>query len=375
MKVLHVYRTYFPDTHGGLEEAVRQICLSTKSHGCEHRIFTLSRYPGPQRLVFPEADVYRASLSMDIKSCGISLTGLALFRNLVDWADIVHYQFPWPFADVLHFLAGVKKPALVTYQSDIVRQKVLGFLYRPLMHRFLGSLDCIVATSDNYLASSKVLQQHRHKVEVIPNCLQDSVSESLPQSLLDRLSTKDDFFLFVGVLRYYKGLHVLLEALEGTNLRCVIAGKGPLERLLRDQVLALGLKHVEFVGYVTDEEKAALMRLCRAVVFPSHLRSEAFGVTLLEGAMYGKPLISCEIGTGTSFINQHDETGIVVPPSDANALRKAMLRIAGDDELALRFGSAARKRYEALFSGPQVGQAYADLYRRLVDRRPVQPDC
>ncbi|MEJ2610669.1 MAG: glycosyltransferase, partial [Candidatus Thiodiazotropha sp.] len=82
-----------------------------------------------------------------------------------------------------------------------------------------------------------------------------------------------------------------------------IAGAGPTERELKERVTRLGLNNVHLLGHVDDAEKVALMRLCRAVVFPSHLRSEAFGVTLLEGAIHSKPLISTEIGTGTSYIN------------------------------------------------------------------------
>ncbi|MEJ2613012.1 MAG: glycosyltransferase, partial [Candidatus Thiodiazotropha sp.] len=107
-------------------------------------------------------------------------------------------------------------------------------------------------------------------------------------------------------------------------------------------------------------------RLCRAVVFPSHLRSEAFGVTLLEGAIHSKPLISTEIGTGTSYINIDGESGFVVPPADAKSLREAMLRLAQDEALAQRMGRAARQRYETLFTGRVMGERYVGLYKRLL---------
>ncbi len=110
----------------------------------------------------------------------------------------------------------------------------------------------------------------------------------------------EKFFLFVGNLRYYKGLHVLLDALEGTPFRAVLSGPAH-EQELRRQAARLNLTQVDFVGPVGDEDKVALLTLCRALTFPSHLRSEAFGISLLEGAMFGKPMISTEIGTGTSY--------------------------------------------------------------------------
>jgi glycosyltransferase involved in cell wall biosynthesis len=79
------------------------------------------------------------------------------------------------------------------------------------------------------------------------------------------------------------------------------------------------------------------------VAFPSHLRSEAFGISLLEGAMYGKPMISSEIGTGTTYINIDQQTGLVVPPSDPQALREAMRTLWDDPQLAQEMGSAPRR--------------------------------
>ena len=115
-----------------------------------------------------------------------------------------------------------------------------------------------------------------------------------------------------------------------------------MEADLKQQALRLGVKKVYFLGAVSDEDKIALVKLCRGVVFPSHLRSEAFGVTLLEGAMFGKPLISSEIGTGSSYVNIDGVTGIVVPPNDPVALRDAMRRLGQDEALATKMGRCAR---------------------------------
>src|SRR5690606_38814370 len=135
----------------------------------------------------------------------------------------------------------------------------------------------------------------------------------------------DPFFLFIGVLRYYKGLHILLKAIENTALPVVIAGSGPEEKKLMQMAQNLKLTNVFFLGEISEVDKMALLQLCYAFVFPSHLRSEAFGISLLESAMMGKPMISCETGTGTSFINLHNDTGFVVPPNDPDALYKAMI--------------------------------------------------
>jgi O-antigen biosynthesis rhamnosyltransferase len=234
-----------------------------------------------------------------------------------------------------------------------------------------------VPTSPNYLQSSELLQDYRDKATVIPIGLDETC---YPQALPERVQywqdeVGEDFFLFVGVLRYYKGLHILLDACANSSSRVVIVGAGPVEADLKQQAMRLGLTNVHFLGAVSDEDKVALLKLCRAVIFPSHLRSEAFGVTLLEGAMYGKPLISSEIGTGSSYVNIDGVTGLVVPANDPPALRAAMHRLEQDRVLASEMGRKARERFETMFTARQMAQSYAALYERVLQRENRSDEC
>lgn len=369
MRVLHFFKTYLPDSVGGIEQVINQLCRTGQHHGIEHQVLTLSSNPEPAELMVDGHRVYRARLDLQLASTGFSYSVVPQFRRLAAEADIINFHFPWPFMDVVHLLAGLDKPAVVTYHSDIVRQRHLLKLYRPLMHRFLDSVDRIVVASPNYLGSSETLRRYQHKAEVIPYGL-DKQAYPVPSEECAarwRREVGEQFFLFVGVMRYYKGLHILLEAAKGTNYPVVIAGAGPLERQLKIQARALGLEgHVRFVGRVSDEDKVALLQLSRAFVFPSHLRSEAFGISLLEGAMYGKPMISCEIGTGTTYINTHGKTGLVVPPNDPGAFRDAMRWIWENSVAASEMGRQAEARFWELFSAESMGCRWHSLYRDLL---------
>lgn len=369
IKVLHVYRTYFPDTQGGLEEALRQICMGSGGDGIEHRVFTVSRSANPPVLNRPEAEVHRVPLDFEVASCDFSLRGIGEFRRLAAEADIVHFQFPWPFGDMLALLLPRDKPVVITYQSDVVRQRGLLMLYRPLMNWFLRRANVVVTTTENYARSSEVLPAVKDKLRIVPLGLDESVLPAIDDAKVVEVEEQvgRDFFLFVGVLRYYKGLHTLLEAVAGTELRVVVAGDGPENSNLRRQAKELGADNVTFLGRVSDEDKIALYRLARGVVFPSHLRSEAYGVTLLEGLAMGKALISTELGTGTSFVNLHDESGLVIQPSDPRALRDAMRTLACDDALVARYGEGGRARFERLFTPEVTGARYREIYRSLVD--------
>lgn len=369
MRVLHFFKTYLPDSMGGIEQVIFQLCQSGIPHGIHSEVLTLSQDPQPREVMVAGHLVHRAQLDLQIASTGLSYGVLRRFRDLAEQADVIHYHFPWPFMDLVHFLAKVKKPVVVTYHSDIVRQKHLMRLYGPLMHHFLRRADRIVAASPNYLETSEVLRRYREKTAVIPYGLD---KESYPEPSPDRLRhwrerCGERFFLFVGVMRYYKGLHILLEAAQGSDYPIIIVGAGPLEVELKSQAQRLGLNNVQFLGRLGDEDKVALLQLCTAIVFPSHLRSEAFGISLLEGAMYGKPMISSEIGTGTSYINVHGETGLVVPPGDPQAFRVAMDLLWDSSEMCEQMGRKAQDRYEHLFTAERMGEKMARLYQELLN--------
>jgi rhamnosyl/mannosyltransferase len=371
LNVLHVFRTFLTDSFGGTEQVIGQLIRGNQSSDVRLRVASLSRNPGPAVSDYFGAEIIRFRENCSIASNSFSWPLMREFGGLIAKADIVHYHFPWPYADLLHLLWRVRKPSVVTYYSDIVRQRMLLQFYSPLMYKFLRSVDAIVAISPNYLATSPVLRHYADKTTVIPIGLdKDSYPRPGPECLQGwRGRFGDRFFLFVGMLRYYKGLHILLEAMRGVDFPVVIVGAGPIEEQLREHAAKLGLRNIHFLGALPEEDKVALLELCLAVVFPSHLRSEVFGISLLEGAMYGKAMISSEIGTGTSYVNIDSETGLVVPPSDPEALRKAMQYLLEHPDVAAEMGRAGERRYKAMFTAERMAASYETLYRKLLESR------
>jgi len=352
---------------GGIEQVINQIARGCVKLGIKVDVLSLTADKAPITIEIDGYSAHRAHLDFQIASTGFSISAFWRFFQLAKQADIIHYHFPWPFMDVVHFATRVCKPTVVTYHSDIIRQVHLNKLYRPLKLKFLGSMSRIVATSPNYVATSNVLAKFKDSVKVIPIGLDKATYPAVEPERIEYWREKigSQFFLFVGLIRYYKGLHILLEAAQGTDFLIVIVGAGPIEAELKAQAVELGLSNIHFLGFQSDEDKVALLTLSYAVVFPSHLRSEAFGVSLLEGAMYGKPLISSEIGTGTTYINIANETGLVVPPSDALALRQAMTYLWEHPEHAAEMGKRAELRYRQLFTAEQMVRSYVELYREL----------
>ena len=368
MRVLHFYKTYFPNTIGGTEQVINQLCRGASSLSVISEVLTLSPTKVDKTIEVDGHLVHRCRSNFEIASTPFSFSAFFQLRKLAKEADIIHYHFPYPFADILHLLLNLKKPTVVTYHSDIVKQKKWLKLYKPLQNKFLNSVSHIVATSPNYLKTSNVLAKLKDKTSVIPIGLD---KRTYPSAIPERLEYwrerfGDKFFLFVGVIRYYKGLHILVEAAKNSTYPIVIVGAGQIEQSLKEQAENLGVKNIHFLGRLSEGEKVALLELSYAVVFPSHLRSEAFGISLLEGAMYGKPLISSEIGTGTTYINIDNETGLVVQPSDPKALRNAMDYLWDNPDEAKKMGVNAEARYWELFTAKQMVKSYVTLYQKLL---------
>ena len=365
MHVIHIYKTYFPDTIGGIEQVIYNLCRYGSKNGIKNTVVTVSKTPG---ICYREGiEIVRLPISFEKASCPVSLALWKQYPALIASADILHYQAPWPFADFCHLTRGIGKPSLVTYQSDIIAQKWLKIPYQPFFHAFMKKMDAIIATTPPYLQTSLDLKPYQNKTHIIPLGIDENAYPALDNTLMNQWQTRvgQNFVLFIGVLRYYKGLQYLLRAAAGTTIPIVIAGKGPMEKKLKEEAEQSGLKNVLFVGQISDEDKIALLQLARLVILPSHLRSEAFGISLLEAMMMGKPLISCEIGTGTSYVNRHEETGLVTPPENPDALRQAMEVLLNNPELAAQYGRAARARFDAMFTAEAMGKAYVEKYREI----------
>lgn len=369
LRVLHLYKSWAPVSYGGVEQVITTLGFGGTAYGIQSRVAFLGPGRGVAAVHHRGLHAYRFPLDGEVASTGWSLAWAAGYRRLTAWADVLHFHFPWPYGDLVHLLSGVQKPMVLTYHLDITRQRLLRLLYAPLMHRFIGQAALVVATSENSLRTSSVLQRHLHKTTVIPLGVEDRCSrQALPIRVSHwRHRLGEGFVLFVGVLRYYKGLTYLIEAAQRIRARIVIAGAGPCDGALKEQARKLGLSNVDFLGAVTDADKDALYRLCRLFVFPSHLRAEGFGLALVEAAMHAKPMVSCEIGTGTSFVNQHGETGLVVPPADPPALAEAVNRLLADEDTCARYGRNARARYDQRFTASAMTAAYTAVYHRLAE--------
>jgi rhamnosyl/mannosyltransferase len=170
--------------------------------------------------------------------------------------------------------------------------------------------------------------------------------------------------LFVGRLRHYKGVNVLIEAMQQLpEATALIVGIGPLAADLQQQAQAAGLlDRVQFLGEQPDAALVALYHAADVFVLPSTNRAETFGIVQLEAMACGRPCVCTELGTGTSYVNQHGVTGLVVPPNDPAALAAAVRQLLADEPLRRRLGEAGRRRAQSEFSIDAMLDRTLDFY-------------
>jgi rhamnosyl/mannosyltransferase len=161
---------------------------------------------------------------------------------------------------------------------------------------------------------------------------------------------------------------MLIEAMKMARGKLLLIGSGPMEKELKCRVAQDPEldDRVFFLGALSEQQVSAYFHACDVFVLPSIVRSEAFGIVLLEAMACARPVISTELGTGTSFVNQHGKTGLVVPPNNPTALAHAVNFLLDNPKIRAQYGESARKRVETNFSLDKMVEAVADLYEEAL---------
>ncbi|MEW5721182.1 MAG: glycosyltransferase [Chloroflexota bacterium] len=373
MQILHIYKDYFPVV-GGIENHIKMLAEAQAARGHAVSVLVTSRDHRTRIETLNGVRVIFAARLATILSAPISPALFDLLRR--ETPDIAHLHFPYPFGDIANHFCGRARRTIVTYHSDIIRQKITRAFYRPLMERVFARVDRIIATSPNYIASSPVLARWKDKCIVVPLGINPApfenatakLQETFPKSA-SPVTRHASLLLFVGHLRYYKGLNYLIQALgELPRAQLIVVGAGPMARAWRELARQLGVEaRVVFVGEVRDAELPGYYAAADIFVLPASERSEAFGAVQLEAMAAGKPVVCTELGTGTSFVNVDGETGFVVPARDSHALAAAIARLMDDADLRARMGAAGRARVRQEFTlekmVERVGQIYESVLR------------
>jgi rhamnosyl/mannosyltransferase len=154
----------------------------------------------------------------------------------------------------------------------------------------------------------------------------------------------------LGRMIYYKGFDVLVRAVSqlGDDTVILLGGSGELQEPLRKLARELGVEHkVDFLGRVSDADLPAYYMAADVFCLPSLMRSEAFGLVMVEAMSFSKPVVATRIpGSGVTWVNVHGETGLNAEPGDAEDLARTLRELLDDPERARAMGAAGRRRFE-----------------------------
>jgi glycosyltransferase involved in cell wall biosynthesis len=371
MKVLHIYKDYYPPVKGGIECHINLIANGLKEKGVDVDVLVSNRSSRYQEETCNGIKVFKVPQWNRFYSAPLTPTFNFYLRKFGKSADILHFHHPNPTAEFSYFFSNLHKKLIVTYHSDIIRQDKLAKLYSPFRKLFLEKSDRIIATSPNYIETSNVLKNFKHKCTVIPlgiNIDRFRQNGNSPKIINIRNAYQNEtLILFVGCFRYYKGLEFLISAMKDIPSSLLLIGSGPEERNLRSIVKKNRLNDkIHFLGELPDEEVNYYYKACDMFVLPSHLRSEAFGMVQLEAMCCGKPVISTELGTGTSFVNIDRQTGIIVKPTDIESLSNAINYLINNPDKRKSFGLSGESRVKKMFSAESMVDSTLLLYEEVI---------
>ena len=287
-------------------------------------------------------------------------------RDDVVWH--LHEPFPLGTLSLLCEARGKGSlPAVVTWHSDVVRQRALRPLHQSLARRLLRRVRFIHVPTEAHIDSSEILPDFRRKIRVIPfivdvAALQRRTDHPLAARIRD-WARGCPIALLVGRLVYYKGVDVLLAAVASVpGIRLVVVGDGPLRRDLAAHAVALRVAdRVLWLGTVSEEDLVGAYSGADVFVLPSVARSEAFGLVQVEAMAAGLPVVSTRLGTSVEVVNVDGTSGLVVPPRDPGALGEAVRAIVEDPALRMRLGAGALRRANE-FSESRLVDRYRELY-------------
>lgn len=347
-RILQINKLYYPYV-GGIERVVQQIAegLADKT---DMKVLVSSEN---KKLVEEEINGVQVIRVPSVGMIGNLPIPFGLTRklgSLKNEVDVLHLHMPYPFGDLACLLSGYKGKIVVWWHSDVVRQKKMMLLYKPIMNKMLKRADVIIVATKGHIEGSAYIKPYQDKCVIIPFGVDEKIEYEADKFISKKKETVTKTskvqFLFIGRLVYYKGCKVLLEAFKDIeNAELTMVGSGDMEQELKELAKVYHIEDkVRFCGEVTEDELYRHLENCDVFVLPSIVRSEAFGLVQIEAMAFGKPVINTNLPSGVPYVSLDKITGLTVPPENVQALEEAMQWMVDHGDERYEMGIRARKR-------------------------------
>jgi rhamnosyl/mannosyltransferase len=364
LKILHIGK-FYPPHMGGIETHLQALCGELR-RSLDLRVMVASDDDRPEEETIEGVRVSRVPTRLTLASTPLCPGMVQEIRH--SNAALVHIHLPNPTAVLAYLASGYRGHLVVTYHSDTVRQKVLGPLFAPFLHKALRRAAAIIATSPDYRSTSPVLARHLGRCHVIPYGIAVEQFERCDPAAAGEIRERygDRLILSVGRLVYYKGFEYLVRAMQEVRGRLIIIGDGPLHQKLHQLVAELGLgDKVVLVGEVQNAQVTPYYHAADVFALASIARSEAFGIVQIEAMAAGLPVVNTQLDSGVPFVSLHQQTGLTVPPARPDQLAAAINRLLDNPDQRNAFGRAARLRAKREFTVDVMVARTLSLYDQI----------
>jgi glycosyltransferase involved in cell wall biosynthesis len=394
MRVCHLGK-FYPPAPGGIETHVRTLARAQAALGTQVQVVctnhadlsgndvTWSRYGATETAL--ETDdlgvrICRLGRSAHFAKLDFLPDLRQFFRRLKDQpVDVIHLHTPNP--TMLLAVAALRPwaPLVITHHSDVVKQRKMYWAFAPFERLVYDRASRIISNSPDYIAGSTRLLQQQHKVVTLPMGIDlapflspSRAARAHADALRRRYQSAGPLWLCVGRCVYYKGYDTAIRALREVPGTLMIVGQGPYKNHLMHAAKELGVAdRIVWRSYMSADELIGAYHAATALWLPSNLRSEPFGLTIIEAMACGRAtIISRAGGAAELFTEGYDAIGVT--PGDPAALADAILKLVGDPQLRQRLEENARltavERFNPTGLPGKIRTLYAMLTATLENR-------
>jgi len=356
LRIVEVNAFHYPFI-GGIENRLHHIC---RRLGKEHEVFVLtSRLPGTaEREEMDNYTVIRLP-SRYLNIYNPPYVRISKVREALDELrpDVVDLHYRWS-GSLIKGVLGYEGPKIYTCHNTLGEGVGLTHYASELNDRIflrhLHKFDRVVCVSDYMRRDVAARGYSEDRLLTIYNGV----------DIPEKTSQDGDYILSLGRLVRLKGLDCLIRAMQHTNCHLRVCGEGPERKNLERLSQHLGLTdRIDFMGWISEEEKKRMLCECRMFVIPSV--HEAYGMVAAEAMSYGKPVIASNTGGLPEVVG---DAGILVPPQDEKALAEAINALGQDVSRRAQLGNAAKERMRA-FSWDEMAKRTLQTYQDVMDDR------
>jgi glycosyltransferase involved in cell wall biosynthesis len=391
LRVVHLGK-YYPPSPGGIEGHTQTLARAQAALGTDVRVLVVNHETRDGRdstfdrfTITPDREELDGAVSITRVGRWACFAKLDVAPNLLRAVrrlartkpDVWHLHAPNVTMMLVVLACPAIRPLVITHHSDIIRQRLLKYLVRPIEREVYGRAARVLSTSAEYASGSEILGRFASKVSPLPLGIDSGpFRESSPRALVFERLLRERYgsplWLMIGRLIYYKGIPVALSALRSVPGRLLVIGTGPMESDLKSRAVELGvMDRVIFHGHAGNDELAGAYRAATALWFPSTARSEGFGLVQVEAMASGCPVINSAIeGSGVPWVCRHEREGLTVPANDPAALATAAKRMHHEPELRERLANAGRARAVGEFDQRVMAERCLGIYRTAIGILP-----